>query len=154
MRRLSRDGFVNLVDHMPLGTPPPELLELLHAPNPCVVATIRPDGDPHTAPTWYELQDDGTILLNMTTTRRRLEHLHANPRVALTVFIEESWYRHISLIGRVVEIRPDPDLADIDRLAVRYTGAPYRDRERDSVTAIVQITRWHGWRDHDLTQPA
>ena len=56
-----------------------------------------------------------------------------------------NWYSHVSLLGRVVELRRDPHLADIDRLAVHYTGRPYGDRGRDSWTAIVQVERWHGW---------
>src|SRR5256885_6014656 len=117
---------------MPTGTPPAELQEFLRRPNPCVVATIGPDGELHTAATWYEWPGDGTVLLNMDATRRRLGHMRADPRVALTVLAKGSWYSHVSLIGRVREIRADPDLADIDRIAEHYTGKPYRDRDRDS----------------------
>jgi PPOX class probable F420-dependent enzyme len=137
---------------MPSGSPPPELQELLKQPNPCVVATIRPDGELHTAATWYEWRDDGTVLLNMDASRRRLGHMRADPRVALTILTAESWYTHVSLIGRVREIRPDPGLVDIDRLAQHYAGRPHRDRERDSWTALVEIHSWHGWSDGgDLT---
>jgi PPOX class probable F420-dependent enzyme len=138
---------------MPKGSPPPELQELLRRPNPCVVATIRPDGELHTAATWYEWTDEGSVLLNMDASRRRLDHMRADPRVALTVLTAENWYEHVSLSGRVRELRPDPDLADIDRLARHYTGKEYRDRNRDSWTAIVEIERWHGWASgRDLTK--
>jgi PPOX class probable F420-dependent enzyme len=130
---------------MPRGLPPDELQEFLRLPNPCVVATIRPDGELHSTATWYEWQADGAVLLNMDASRRRLGYMRADPRVALTVLSAESWYSHVSLIGRVREIRPDPDLADIDRIAVHYTGMPYRDRLRESWTAIVEVTRWHAW---------
>jgi hypothetical protein len=65
--------------------------------------------------------------------------------VALTVLDAENPYTHVSLIGRVREIRPDPDLADIDRLSGRYDGEPYDDRARESWTAIVEISSWHSW---------
>jgi PPOX class probable F420-dependent enzyme len=132
---------------MPTGLPPDDLQEFLRRPNPCVVATIRPDGDLHTAATWYEWLDEGAVLLNMDATRVRLGHMRADPRVALTVLDERSWYSHVSVIGRVSEIRPDPDLTDIDRIARRYTGNAYRDRERDSWTAVVEVRRWHAWGD-------
>jgi PPOX class probable F420-dependent enzyme len=132
---------------VPTGEPPVNLQEFLRGPNPSVVATIRPDGELHTAATWYEWLDDGTVLLNMDASRVRLGHMRADPRVALTVLDEGGWYSHVSLIGRVREIRPDPRLADIDRLATRYTGKPYRDRTRDSWTAIVEVRRWHSWGD-------
>jgi PPOX class probable F420-dependent enzyme len=138
---------------MPKGLPPPELRELLKEPNPCVVATIRPDGELHTAATWYEWRDDGTVLLNMDASRSRLGHMRADPRVALTVLVDGDWYKHVSLIGRVRELRRDPDLADIDRLARHYVDRPHGDRNRDSWTAIVQVDRWHGWEhSRDLTK--
>src|SRR3954466_3992418 len=130
---------------MPRGTVPDDLVEFLRRPNPCVVATIRPGGEPHTAATWYAWQDDGTVLLNMDASRRRLDHVRADPRVALTVLDDGNWYSHVSLLGRVRELRRDPDLADIDWLARHYTGRPYRDRSRDSWTAVVAVERWHGW---------
>jgi PPOX class probable F420-dependent enzyme len=130
---------------MPRPPVPPELDEFLRKPNPCVVATIRPNGELHTAATWYEWTDDGAVLLNMDGSRSRLGHMREDPRVAMTVLGAESWYSHVSLVGRVREIRPDPDLADIDRLSQRYDGRPYGDRARDSWTAIVEIERWHSW---------
>ncbi len=84
----------------------------------------------------------------MDASRRRLGHMRADPRVALTVLDADSWYSHVSLVGRVRELRRDPGLADIDRLAEHYTGKPYRDRGRDSWTAIVEVDRWHGWGEH------
>ena len=122
---------------------PPEVEEFLRRPNPAVVGTLRPDGSPHTVPTWYAW-DDGLVLLNMDESRLRLRFLRRDPRAALTV-LDDSWYRHVSLLGRVVRIEDDPDLADIDRLAVRYTGKPFRTRDRKRVSAWLQPERWHGW---------
>jgi PPOX class probable F420-dependent enzyme len=140
---------------VPRGSPPPELQELLRQPNPCVIATIRPDGELHTAATWYEWPGDGTVLVNMDASRRRLGHMRADPRVALTVLDGEQWYRHVSLVGRVREIRHDPELEDIDRIARHYTGKEYRDRQRDSWTAVIDVERWHAWsQGRDLTKQA
>jgi len=123
---------------------PPEVDELLRAPNPAVIATIRRDGSPHTVPTWYDW-DGRRILLNMDETRLRLRHLRRDPRAALTVFPEDGWYRHVSLLGRVEQIEPDPTLAGIDRLARRYSGEPFSSRDARRVNAWFAITRWHGW---------
>lgn len=130
---------------MPSAPLPPDAQEFLRRPNPCVIATLRPPGEPLSVATWYDWLDDGTVLVNMDVTRRRLEYMRADPRVSLTVLDKDSWYRHISLLGRVTDIRRDPDLTDVDRLSVRYTGKPYRDRQRDSWTAVITIDRWHGW---------
>jgi PPOX class probable F420-dependent enzyme len=123
---------------------PPEVDAFLREPNPCVIATLRPDGSPHTVATWYDWED-GRVLVNMDATRLRLRFMRRDPRVALTVLNKDSWYDHVSLLGRVVSIEDDPDLADIDRLALRYTGKPYRDRSRKSVSAWIDVGRWHGW---------
>jgi PPOX class probable F420-dependent enzyme len=125
---------------------PPDVDEFLARPNPAVVATLRPDGAPHTVPTWYDWED-GRVLLNMDETRLRLGYMRRDPRVALTVLDAESWYRHISLLGRVVSIEDDPELADIDRLALRYQGKPFGTRDRRRVSAWMELDRWHGWND-------
>jgi len=130
---------------MPKGTPPPALQEILRAPNLAVIATVRPDGELHTAATWYAWPGDGTVLVNMDGSRRRLAHMRADARVALTVFDGDRSWRHVSLDGRVREIRRDADLADIDAIAQHYTGAPFGDRSRDSWTAVIAVRRWHAW---------
>jgi PPOX class probable F420-dependent enzyme len=131
---------------VPPAPVPPDVDEFLARPNPAVVATLRPDGAPHTVPTWYDWED-GRILLNMDETRLRLGFMRRDPRVALTVLDAESWYRHISLLGRVVSIEDDPELADIDRLALRYQGRPFGTRDRRRVSAWMEPDRWHGWND-------
>jgi PPOX class probable F420-dependent enzyme len=126
-------------------TPLPEnLRNLLAKPNPAVIATLRRDGAPVSVATWY-LFENGRFLVNMDEGRKRLEHLRRDPRVSLTVLAGDSWYTHVSLQGRVVEVRPDTDLVDIDRLAVHYTGGPYRIRDRGRVSAWVEVEQWHGW---------
>lgn len=133
---------------MPRIPVPPEVDEFLSRPNPAVVATVRRDGSPHTAATWYDWED-GRVLLNMAETRLRLGLLRSDPRAALTVLDEGSWYRHVSLLGRVVSIEDDVDLADIDRLARRYTGRDYRSRDQKRVSAWLEPDRWHGWAGGD-----
>jgi PPOX class probable F420-dependent enzyme len=108
------------------------------------MATVRADGSPVSTPTWY-MWDDGRALISLDLSRVRLKHLRRDPRVTLTVLDKESWYTHVSLLGRVVEMRDDEDLADIDRLSRHYTGNPYPDRERPRVSAWIEVDRWHGW---------
>ncbi|MDP9865700.1 PPOX class probable F420-dependent enzyme [Streptosporangium brasiliense] len=117
---------------------------MLKRPNPAVIATLRSDGQPVSTATWY-LWDDGRILVNMDKGRKRLDHIRNDPRVTLTVLDEDNWYTHLSIIGHVAEIRDDTDLADIDRLAQEYLGKEYPRRDRDRVSAWIEIDRWHGW---------
>jgi len=97
----------------------------------------------------YEIKlwEDGRILLNMEDTRLRLGFMRRDSRVALTVLGsgEDGWYRHVSLLGRIVSIAGDDALEDIDRLALRYTGKPFRRRDRARVSAWLEPERWHTW---------
>jgi PPOX class probable F420-dependent enzyme len=131
---------------VPATPVPPEIEAFLRRPNPAVVATLRPDGSPHSVATWYDWED-GLVLLNMDESRLRLRFLRRDPRAALTVLDAALWYRHVSLLGRVVRIEDDDDLADIDRLALRYTGRPFRTRDRKRVSAWLRPDRWHEWGD-------
>ena len=129
---------------MPEPPLPPQVDAFLARANPAVVATLRPDGSPHTAATWYDWED-GRVLLNMEESRLRLKFLRRDPRVSLTVLDENDWYKQVTLMGRVVSLEDDPDLVDIDRLSQRYRGAPYRIRDRKRVSAWVEVERWYGW---------
>lgn len=57
----------------------------------------------------------------------------------------DDWGRHVSLLGRVAAIDEDVDLRDIDRLALRYTGGPFRARDQRRFSARVAIDAWHAW---------
>jgi hypothetical protein len=116
---------------MPPVPVPPDVDEFLSRANPAVVGTVRPDGAPHTAATWYDWED-GRILLNMEDTRSRLGD-------------NGGWYHHVTLLGRVVSLEPDPELVDIDRLSRRYTGKDYRKRDRPRFSAWVEPETWHEW---------
>lgn len=129
---------------MARSTLPAPVRELLTKPNPSVITAVRPDGQPVSVATWYVF-DGGRILVNMDEGRKRLEYLRSDPRVTLTVLDDESWYTHVSLQGKVVEMNDDPDLVDIDRLSRHYTGEPYHERSRNRISAWIEIDRWHGW---------
>jgi PPOX class probable F420-dependent enzyme len=129
---------------MPKTPVPAEIDALLREPHLAVIATLREDGMPHTVATWYDWED-GRALLNMAASRQRLAHLRRDPRASLTVLTDGDNVDHISLIGRVVAIDPDPELRDIDRLAFRYTGKPFGTRDEDRFSAWLEPERWHTW---------
>ncbi len=130
---------------MPTMPLPDRVVELLRQPNPAVMATVAADGRPVTVATWYLLEDESHVLLGLDAKRARLKHMHADPRVSLTVLAQDDWYTHVSLQGRVLSITDDVGLRDIDRLSRHYTGNDYPNRERPRVSAQVEIERWHAW---------
>lgn len=117
---------------------------MLSKPNPSVISTLRSDGQPVSAATWYLLRD-AHIMVNMDVGRKRLEHMRKDPRVSLTVLDEAGWYAHVTLIGRVIDIYDDEGLADADALSQYYRGRPYPQRDRPRVSALIEIDRVHGW---------
>jgi Pyridoxamine 5'-phosphate oxidase len=147
---------------------PRPVVDFLKRPNPAVIAFIRPDGYPMSVATWYDWED-GLILVNMHESRSRLRWLRANPKASLTALggaVEsgagadrpdasrgalpprtDDWYRHVSLYGSVVRFADDADLADIDRLCLRYTGKAFANRSAKRVSAWIEPTGWHGWDD-------
>ena len=129
---------------MPKLPLPSEADQLLRRANPAVIATIRTDGSPHTAVTWYDW-DGSRILVNMDETRVRLQHMRRDPRVALTVVDGADWYRQQTLFGRIAELRDDPDFADIDRLSLRYTRRAFHNRTRKRVSGLIELDGWYGW---------
>ena len=129
---------------MPEPPLPTELDEFLSQPNPSVIGTLRPDGSPHTAATWY-LWENGRVLVNMDEGRKRLEYLRRDPRVSITVLGAEDWYHHVTLVGRAAVIEDDPHLEAIDRRSIRYTGEPYGQRDRGRVSAWIEVESWYAW---------
>jgi len=130
---------------MPIPPLPDDVAALLARPNPAVMATVAADGRPVTVATWYLVEDNATILLNLDGGRARLQHLRTDPRVSLTALAEGDWYTHVSVQGLVTCIADDGELADIDRLSRHYTGRDYPTRDRPRVSVHVTVERWHGW---------
>jgi PPOX class probable F420-dependent enzyme len=128
---------------MPKAPLPPELERFVAAARPAVVGTVRPDGRPVTTPVWYGWEH-GRVLLSMDAAGPRIRNLRNDPRVSLTI-LGESWYDQVSLLGTVVEIRDDPQLADLDALSMRYDGTPYPERDLRCGTALFEIERWYTW---------
>jgi PPOX class probable F420-dependent enzyme len=129
---------------MPKPPLPAPVVALLNRPNPAVIATLRPDGQPVTVATWYLLDGD-EIVVNMAATRKRLDHLRTDPRVALTILDAQSWYSHVSIVGRVTALHDDPSFAGIDRQSLQYKGHPYSNRHDPRVDARIAIDTWHAW---------
>ncbi len=125
---------------------PDDVRALLARPNPAVMATLAADGRPVTVATWYLVEDDGTVLLNLDAGRARLRHLRTDPRVSLTALAEGDWYTHVSVQGHVTSHRRRrrprrhrPAVAPLHR--PRRTAGATAPR----VSVHVTVDRWHGW---------
>jgi hypothetical protein len=102
---------------MPSGSgPPPEHIQVfLREPRPAIIGSLLANGSPSTVVTWYLWLGGDRLLLSTQTGGFRERNLARDGRVALTV-LGEDWYDHVSLRGRVVEMRADPNWVDLDAL--------------------------------------
>lgn len=102
-----------------------EVRDLLTAPNLVHLATLMPDGSPHTVAVWADLEGDHVFFFTQPQSRKA-RNLEADPRVALSVVDRNNPYRSARVRGRVVATHTgDEALVIIDRLAQAYIGEPF-----------------------------
>jgi len=104
---------------------------MLARANLAVIACVRGGGQPVKLPTSYLLDDD-RVLINLDAGRRRLEYLRSDLRVSLAVLNGVNWRTTVSVQGPTVDLTDDPELVNIDRLAMHYLGKRYPERERQN----------------------
>jgi PPOX class probable F420-dependent enzyme len=108
-------------------------------PNIGVVAVLREDGTPHQTPIWVDW-DGGFVVLNLTTTRRKLEYLRRDPRVSVLVVDRNDPFRWLRVEGKVAEITKEGAYEHIVRQAGVYLGKeeyPLREGEERILVRIA-----------------
>jgi PPOX class probable F420-dependent enzyme len=98
---------------------------VLEAPNFAHLATVLPDGSPHSVPIWVRLEGDRIAFFTQPGSRKA-QNLAADGRVALSLTDFEDPYASASIRGRVVEtLQGEAALKVIDRISQKYTGRPF-----------------------------
>ena len=92
------------------------------------LATLQPDGGPKVEPVWLGREGDRVLV---ATDERTLKgrNMQRDPRVAISIIALENPYEQVLIRGRVVEIRPDRELAGLDALSHKYLGRPFPRRD-------------------------
>lgn len=118
----------------------PDVRRALDGTSLAHLATVLPDGSPHTVPLWIGTHDDHIVFLTGPHSRK-YRNLRRDPRLALSLTRADNPYEPVVVRGRVVEwLEGDAAWPIVDRLAVKYTGQPYsRDEER--VVAVIEPER-------------
>ena len=101
------------------------------------LATILPDGSPHTTPVFVGTHDDQLIFFTGPRSRKA-RNLRRDPRLELSLAPADNPFQPVIIRGRVTEwLEGDHAWEIIDQIATKYTGQPYpRDRER--IVAVVE----------------
>lgn len=106
-----------------------------------VLATLNPDGSPHTSVIWVA-RDGDTVLFTTHTKRRKTRNLQRDPRASLTVFAADDPYQTADIRGRV-ELIPDPDRALSIELTRRYLNEDPPEDPPGSQRLIGRLTPEH-----------
>ena len=104
------------------------------------LATVLPDGSPHTVPLWIDTRGEQVVFLTGPDSRKA-RNLRRDPRVALSLTAADNPFEPIVIRGRVVEwLEGDAAWEIVDRIAAKYIGGPY-PRAEERVVAVVEPER-------------
>jgi PPOX class probable F420-dependent enzyme len=106
-----------------------EARALFAGPNIAHIATLLPDGGPHSVPVMIDIE--GEYLAFFTSPKsRKGRNLAADDRIAISVTDRENVVRSALVRGRVVKrVGGDAGWEIVDRIFAKYTGGPYPRHE-------------------------
>lgn len=126
-----------------------EWLAFLRSPvRPALLATTRPDGRPHLAPVWYDVDDEGALVFNTGAESVKGRNIRRDSRVSLCVQDERPPFAFVTVSGRAVW---SDDVAAVrpwaTRIGGRYMGPDRAEEygERNGVPGelVVWLTPDH-----------
>ncbi|MBE1874662.1 PPOX class F420-dependent oxidoreductase [Myceligenerans pegani] len=114
--------------------------ELVAGTNVGHLATVLPDGAPHSVPLWVDWEGDHLLFLTGPDSRKA-RNVAIDPRVALSVLDAATPLRSAWLRGRVTRVVDgEAGWALVDRLSTKYTGGPYPREAGARQAYLVEVT--------------
>ena len=113
-----------------------EAKALIDRPNFAHLATLMADGSPQSVPVWVGRDGDRLVVCTSEGSLKG-RNTRRDPRVSLSIVDFRDPYEELQLRGRVVERRPDPDLAIMDPVSHKYIGKPFPMRSYEGRVALV-----------------
>jgi PPOX class probable F420-dependent enzyme len=102
-----------------------DVRRLVERPNYAHIATLMPDGGPHSVPVWIDLDGDNLAFLTGPGSRKA-RNLERDPRVAISIIDADQPNASALIRGQVVErVEGDRAWEIIDRISQKYIGQPY-----------------------------
>jgi PPOX class probable F420-dependent enzyme len=118
----------------------PDIRRVLDGTSIAHLATVLPDGSPHSVPVWVAAHGDRIVFLTGPG-KLKARNLRRDPRMALSIAPIDNPFTPVVIRGRVVEwLEGDAAWQIIDQLSMKYTGAPY-SREQERVVAVIEPER-------------
>ena len=118
----------------------PDVRRILDGTPLAHVATVLPDGSPHTVPLWVGTHQDRVVFLTGPRSRKA-RNLRRDPRVALSLAPADNPYEPVILRGRVVDwLEGDAAWDVIDQISTKYTGNRY-PRGEERIVAVIEPER-------------
>jgi PPOX class probable F420-dependent enzyme len=115
----------------------PDVRRVLDTTAVAHLATVLPDGSPHSVPLWVGAEGDRVAILTCPGSREA-RNLRRDPRVALSLAPPDDPFTPVIVRGQVVEwLEGDAAWEVIDRIATRYTGQPY-PRGEERIVALIE----------------
>ncbi|MGH3298289.1 MAG: PPOX class F420-dependent oxidoreductase [Trebonia sp.] len=116
---------------------PDDVRRLFSEANYAHLATLMPDGSPHSVPVWVDLEGDRIALLTSVNSRKGRNLAH-DPRVAVSVTDKDQPFTMATVRGRVAgRIEGDRAWEIIDRISQKYIGRPYAPHA-DRVVFLIE----------------
>lgn len=104
------------------------------------VATLLPDGAPHSVPVWIGTHE-GKVVIMTGPGSQKARNLRRDPRIAISLAPADNPSTPVVLRGHVTSwLHGDEGWSVVDAMAQKYTGGPYgRDQER--IVGLIEIDR-------------
>lgn len=114
---------------------PEQLRDVFEEPALGHVSYLNDKGQIVTFPMWVDF--DGThILTSSPVGSKKGQALRKRPQIAVSIVSAKNPWHWLSISGRVVDIRPDENLAFIDRMSQKYMGTSYQRRTPREIFTI------------------
>jgi PPOX class probable F420-dependent enzyme len=110
---------------------------LLDGANFATLATLNPDGSPHTSVIWVKREGD-TVLFTTTTARKKGRNLARDPRVSLSIFDAAAPYSYVEIRG-TAELTVDEARLLSKELSHKYLSEDPPAEPDDVVRLIVRV---------------
>jgi PPOX class probable F420-dependent enzyme len=118
----------------------PTVRRVLEGTSIAHLASVLPDGAPHSVPVWIGTHGDHVAILTGPGTRKA-RNLRRDPRVALSLTPADNPFQPVIVRGKVIEwIEGDAGWEIVDRISTKYTGRPY-PRGEQRVVALIEPDR-------------